>query len=97
MIKIEKEIKGNVAVMKLEGWLDTQTTAEFAKELEALDDSIEELILDFEKLEYTSSAGLRQIVAAHKKMNGKLTVKNICSEIMDVFKMTGFNKRLHIE
>ena len=97
MIKIEKEINGNVAVMKLEGWLDTQTTAEFGKALDALESNIKELILDFEKLEYTSSAGLRQIVAAHKKMNGKLTVKNICSEIMDVFKMTGFDKRLHIE
>ncbi len=70
MIKIEKEINGNVAVMKLEGWLDTQTTAEFGKALDALESNIEELILDFEKLEYTSSAGLRQIVAAHKKMNG---------------------------
>ncbi len=97
MIKIEKEINGKVAVLKLEGWLDTQTTAEFAKELESLEKNVEELILDFAKLEYTSSAGLRQIVAAHKKMNGKLTVKNICSEIMDVFKMTGFDKRLHIE
>ena len=97
MIKIEKEINGNIATVKLEGWLDTQTTAEFAKELESLDASVEELILDLEKLEYTSSAGLRQIVAAHKKMNGKLTVKNISSEIMDVFEMTGFAKRLHIE
>lgn len=97
MIKIEKEINGNIATVKLEGWLDTQTTAEFAKELESLDASVEELVLDLEKLEYTSSAGLRQIVAAHKKMNGKLTVKNISSEIMDVFEMTGFAKRLHIE
>ena len=97
MIKIEKEINGKVAVLKLEGWLDTQTTAEFAKEIDSLDKNIKELILDFSKLEYTSSAGLRQIVAAHKKMNGKLTVKNVCSEIMDVFKMTGFDKRLHIE
>ena len=96
-MKIEKEINGNVAVLKLEGWLDTQTTAEFAKELNALEDSIKELILDFEKVEYTSSAGLRQIVAAHKKMNGNLIVKNVCSEIMDVFKLTGFDKHLHIE
>ena len=97
MIKIEKSINGNVAVLKMEGWLDTQTTSEFAKELDALEKNIEELILDFEKVEYTSSAGLRQIVAAHKKMKGKLTVKNVCSEIMDVFKLTGFDKHLHIE
>ena len=34
MIKIEEEFKGKVAIIKLEGWLDTQTTAEFAKEIE---------------------------------------------------------------
>jgi anti-anti-sigma factor len=97
MIKIEEEFNGKTAIIKLEGWLDTQTTAEFAKELDSLDKNIEELVLDLKKLEYTSSAGLRQIVAAHKKMNGKLTVKNLSSEILDVFKMTGFDKRLHIE
>ena len=96
MIKIEKENSDKSAVFKLEGWLDTQTTSELAKELDTLDNSIDELTLDMKKLEYISSAGLRQIIVAHKKMNGKLTVKNVSSEIMDVFKMTGFDKRLHI-
>ncbi len=97
MIKIEKEIHGNSAVLKLEGWLDTQTTAEFTKALASLEPNIEQLTLDLKKLEYTSSAGLRQIVVAHKKMNGRLIVKNVCSEIMDVFKMTGFVAHLNIE
>ena len=97
MIKIEKQINGNSAILKLEGWLDTQTTSEFTKALDSLEPNIDQLTLDLEKLEYTSSAGLRQIVVAHKKMNGKLIVKNVCSEIMDVFKMTGFDAHLHIE
>ena len=62
-----------------------------------LDGSIETLTLDLEKLEYISSAGLRQIVAAHKKMNGKLTLKNVQPDIMNVLSMAGFDKRLHIE
>ena len=54
-------------------------------------------MLDLEKLEYISSAGLRQVVAAHKRMNGELTVINVSSEILDVFKMTGFDKKLNIK
>lgn len=50
-----------------------------------------------EKLEYTSSSGVRQIVAAHKKMNGALTLKNLSPEVLDVLHMTGLDKRLHIE
>ena len=97
MITIEKEINNNLATLRLAGWLDTQTSSDLESELESLENNIESLTLDLEKLEYISSAGLRQIVSAHKKMNGKLTIKNVSSEIMDLFKMTGFDKRLHIE
>ena len=49
-----------------------------------------------EKLEYISSAGLRLIVAAYKKMNGALTLRNVSGEIMSVIKMTGLDKRIVI-
>ena len=56
-----------------------------------------EMTIDLEKLEYISSAGLRLVVAAHKKMNGALTVKNASVEVLDVFRMTGFDKRINIQ
>ena len=93
---IKKTTDGNTAVLEIDGWLDTQTAPELGAELDVLDASVTELTIDMSALEYISSAGLRQIVAAHKKMNGNLTIKNVSAEIMDVFNMTGFSKRLNI-
>lgn len=98
MIKmtIEKTVNGEEAVIKPIGWLDTETSQEFAAVLENLEADVKALTLDLSGLEYTSSAGLRQIVAAHKKMSGNLKLVNVSPEIMQVFKMTGFDKKLDI-
>lgn len=96
-MNIEKTELDGVVTLKLEGWLDTQAAAELQEQIEALDAGTSALILDLSALEYTSSAGLRQIVAAHKKVDGRLTLKNVRPEIMDVLEMAGFLKRLHIE
>lgn len=93
---IEKTVTQNAAVLEISGWLDTQTAPELQAALDELDSSVTELTIDMSKLEYISSAGLRQIVAAHKKMNENLTIKNVSAEVMDVFNMTGFSKRLNI-
>ena len=93
---VKKTVEGNKALLEIEGWLDTQTAPELGAALEALDPSVTELTIDMNALEYISSAGLRQIVAAHKKLNGNLTIKNVSAEIMDVFNMSGFSKRLNI-
>ncbi|MBQ2545487.1 MAG: STAS domain-containing protein [Clostridia bacterium] len=94
---IEKNVCENTAEIKLTGWLDTQTAPELDKEIKSLGEEITALTLDMEKLEYISSAGLRLIVAAYKKMNGALTLRNVSGEIMSVIKMTGLDKRIVIE
>ena len=94
---IEKTVRENAAELKLSGWLDTQTAPELDKEIKSLGEEITALTLDMEKLEYISSAGLRLIVAAYKKMNGALTLRNVSGEIMSVIKMTGLDKRIVIE
>ena len=94
---ISKEVKGSIAILKPEGWLDTQNASELKAALDELGDGIKELTIDMEKLEYISSAGLRLIVSAHKQMNGALTITNASIEIVDVFRMTGFDKRLNIK
>lgn len=93
---INKTITGNEAIFEISGWLDTQTAPELEAALDELDPAVTDLTIDMKELEYISSAGLRQIVAAHKKMDSKLTIKNVSPEIMDVFNMTGFGKRLNI-
>ena len=94
---IVKNVQGNTVELKLSGWLDTQTTPQLEAEVNALDEDVSALALDFADLEYISSAGLRQIVAAYKKMKGALTLRHVSDEIMNVISMTGLDKRIKIE
>lgn len=93
---IQSTTNGTETTLRLSGWLDTQTSAELKDALEALDSATTALVFDLEELEYISSAGLRQLVAAHKKVNGNLTICNVPKEIMDILRMAGFDKRLNI-
>lgn len=95
-MNITTTTEGTKTTIALEGWLDTSTAPEFSDALSALDPTCAELVVDFSGLEYISSAGLRQLVTAHKKMKGKLTICNVSAEIMQVFHLAGFDKRLNI-
>ena len=95
-MEIKKSIQDNAAVITLEGWMDTQAAPQLAASLEELPAGITELTLDLAGLEYISSAGLRQLVAAHKKMRGNLTIRNVPDSILDILSMAGFDRRLHI-
>ena len=94
---VEKTMDGSTAVLRLKGWLDTQNAPVLAEALNGLDDGVEKLVLDMEKLEYISSAGIRQIVTAYKEMNGALTLKKLSTEVASVLHMTGLDKKLSIE
>lgn len=83
--------------LKLAGWLDTETAPMLEEEIQALDETVTALVFECGALEYISSAGLRQIVAAHKKMDGALTLRHVSDEIMAIIRMTGLTKKLHIE
>ena len=92
-MEIRKSTDGEKTVLALEGWLDTQTAPELAAEL---GEETPELEFDFAALEYISSAGIRQIVAAHKKMDGNLVIRNVSPEVAEVMRLTGVDKRLNI-
>ena len=94
-MEITKTIDRDSATFKLAGWLDTQTAPEFGAALDELPEEVVNLTVDCKDLEYISSAGVRQIVATHKKMES-LTLENVSAEIMEVFKLTGIDKRLNI-
>ena len=95
------EIKKNAAetIIEVAGRLDTTTAPLLDKTIsEDLGDTTN-LILDIKALEYISSAGLRVLLAAQKKMQkiGSMKVINVCEEVMEVFEMTGFADILVIE
>ena len=94
---IEKKIYGDSAELVLSGWMDTQNAPQLAAAVDELGPEIKSLSLDLSGLEYTSSAGMRQLVAIHKRMNGALTLKHVSPEIMDVLRMTGLDKKLNFE
>lgn len=79
--------------VSLEGRLDTTTAPQLEKFIGENTDGIKELVIDLEKLEYISSAGLRVLLAVHKKMSkvGSMKVINVREEVMEVFDMTGFS------
>ncbi len=93
-----KREEGKVT-MEITGWLDTQTAPQLGEALSQLDDNVTSLVFDFSKLEYISSAGLRQVVAAYKKMAGKdgFKIINVSNEVFDVFRLTGFDQKIQIE
>jgi anti-sigma B factor antagonist len=81
----------------VEGRLDTTTSPELENFLNAEMDNINELIIDCEKLEYVSSAGLRVLLFAQKKMKESMKLLNVCDSVMEVFEITGFVDVLCIE
>ena len=97
---IEKAINGSAAVLKIDGVLDTET----APELESVLDSSElagivDLTLDFEQVEYVSSAGLRVILKQQSLMNrkGKMKIIHVNESVMEIFEITGFTSIMSIE
>ncbi len=99
MLKIEQNLENGKAVFALEGRLDTVTAPELEQSLKAVLPGLTELKLDFEKLEYISSAGLRVLLSAQKVMNrqGEMTLSKVSETIMEIFEVTGFSDILTIE
>ena len=96
---IEKKTNGTALEIALEGRLDTMTAPELEAELNQSLGSADSLKLDFSKLEYISSAGLRVLLSAHKAMSGKggMKVTHVNEIVQEVFEVTGFTDILAIE
>ncbi|MBQ1210574.1 MAG: STAS domain-containing protein [Clostridia bacterium] len=95
------EIKKNNSETTLEivGRLDTITAPALDKTINEDIGDTQNLVLDITGVEYISSAGLRVLLSAQKKMQkvGSMKVTGVCEEVMEVFEMTGFADILVIE
>ena len=98
-MNIIKKTEGTTLALVLEGRLDTTTAPQLETELKSSLDGVTALYLDFEKLEYLSSAGLRVLLAAQKVMNkqGTMVIRHVNDTIHEVFEVTGFLDILTIE
>ena len=99
MLNINKTQAGNDLNISLEGRLDTMTAPDLEAQLTASLGGVENLVFDFAKLEYISSAGLRVLLSAQKTMNkqGTMVVRNATEEVKEIFEVTGFSDILTIE
>ena len=96
-INIEKE--NGTTIMRIEGRLDTTTAPELETAINNEGETLKSLVLDFKGVDYISSAGLRVLLTAQKKMNiqGHMELNNVSEAVMDILEMTGFADILEIK
>ena len=89
---ITKTENGDTTIIAVEGRLNTSTANEFGNEVKNLLETVENLVFDFEKVEYISSTGLRVLLFSQKEMNKRGTMKiiNVSDEVYDVMQDVGF-------
>lgn len=95
--KIKKD--GTKATVAVSGRIDTTTAPELEQVLDAEISDVLDLTIDFDELEYISSAGLRLLLMLQKNLSGKGSFKivNVSDFVMEVFEMTGFKDIITIE
>ena len=96
---ISKNRDGASLTLALEGRLDTITAPELEAVLKEELEGVESLTFDLAGLSYISSAGLRVLLSAQKRMNvqGTMKVTGVGEIIMEIFDVTGFTDILTIE
>ena len=98
-MKINEKKDGNSLILQLEGRLDTVSAPELEEHLNKIPESVTDLIFNLAGLKYMSSAGLRLLLAAQKRMaaRGSMKVTHVNDVIMEIFEVTGFTDLLTIE
>ena len=95
---ITKTNENGKITLALVGWLDTLSSPELGAEIEKID-AASEIILDFDKIEYIASSGLRQVVACHRKakeLGAEFSLINVGTEPYSIFTLTGLDKKISI-
>ena len=89
-MKIGFNKKGGELTVAIDGRLDTITAPELESFLANNHEGTSALTFDCERLVYISSAGLRVLLTAHKRMKGAMKLTNVNELVMEVLEMTGF-------
>ena len=98
-MNVDMKRNGTELTVAVEGRIDTLTAPDLEEQLEPELEDVERLIFDFAELKYISSAGLRVLLSSMKVMDeqGEMIVRNVNSDIMEIFEVTGFADLLNIE
>ena len=96
-MKIDFTNNDGILNVSLNGRLDTATAPEFESFLQENIAGATAMVINCENLEYISSAGLRVLLSAQKRMKNAMKLRNVCELVMEVFEMIGFADILVIE
>ena len=98
-MEFEKTEENGILTYHVTGRVDSNTVGELEKEFTRNFDGVEKLVFDFDGLEYISSAGLRVLFGAYKRMmgHGKMTFRNVNEVIREIFRITGVSNYFVIE
>lgn len=98
-MNINMKKNGTELTVEVVGRLDSLTAPDLEERLEESYDGVEKLILDLDRLEYISSAGLRVLLGASQVMDeqGEMVVRNLTQPVRDVIELVGFDSALNIE
>ena len=94
-INIERKLE--LLILRITGRLDTTTSPNLDSVINELPEDTKELVFDMSGVEYISSAGIRVLVRAYKKMNfnqGETRIENVNDIVREVFEMTGLLQML---
>ena len=99
-MNVNKQQNGSELLFEIEGGIDSATAPQLNDILSNSVNGVSSLVLDFKKVDYISSAGLRVLLVNYKAMiakKGTMVIRNVNSNVMDIFTMTGFVNILTIE
>ena len=90
---------GSKTVFQLAGAFDADGAEQFRKELKRLHNRVGELVCDMTSVQYVTSAGLRALLAAQKKMSqkGSLRLINVGGSVWNTLELRGFEDILYID
>lgn len=94
-INVERDFE--LVTLGITGRLDTTTAPNLETVINELSSDIKELVFDIADLEYISSAGIRVILGAYKKMKsnqGIMRIEKANDTVFEVFEMTGLSHML---
>lgn len=100
IVELKEKKIGEVLILELHGRLDAVSTPDIEKKVfDYINGGQYKLILDFSGVDYISSAGMRMLLSTTKKLkglSGHLVLCSITTNVMDVFKMSGFDHVLEL-
>ncbi len=97
-MEITKTENEGIVTFKLNGWLDTASSPQLGEAIDSVT-SAAAITLDFADVEYMASAGLRQVVACHRKakeLDAVFSVINVGNKVMSIFELTGIDKKISL-